>query len=253
VPAITEGNAKQYGTSEKLAARARLHQAYSHDDNPWFPWVASNLRLQPGDRILDIGCGPAWFWEAAGDAVPDGIHLTLADLSPGMIEEAVARCRALGFASVAGVVTDASALPFDDASLDKVIAMHMLYHVRNQPGGTLAVATNDRNNLAALYALTTAFGSEGVDPAGAAFGFEIAETVLSATFGSVEKRVNPGRLRITEPNDVLLALTSYPPGDTASEDQIAAFRRRIDDAFDAGQGVLEAQKHIGLFLAAKPA
>lgn len=260
---ITQGHAKQYATSEKLAARARLHQAYSHDEQPWFSFVASNMGLVPGDRVLDLGCGPGWFWAGAGDAVPAGLHLTLADLSPGMVEEATTRCRDLNFASVDGVVADASALPFADASFDKVIAMHMLYHVPDQataiaemhrvlkPGGTLGVSTNDRDNLASLYALTAAFGGDGTDPAGIAFGFDRAEELLSARFGNVERRQNPGHLRITDPEDVFMALTSYPPGDGAPEDQIAAFRAAIATAFARGQGVLEAEKRLGLFLATK--
>jgi SAM-dependent methyltransferase len=260
---ITEGAVRQYATSEKLAARARLHQAYSHDDHPWFPWVAANVALAPGQAVLDLGCGPGWFWVGAGDAVPPGLTLTLADLSPRMVEEATDRCRGLGFASVAGVVADAVSLPFPDASFDRVIAMHMLYHVRDQqaalaemhrvlkPGGLLGVTTNDRDNLAALNALATVFGGDGSDPGGVAFGFARARDLLSAQFGNVEQRVNPGRLRITEPEDVFMALTSYPPGDGAPADQLTAFRTRIAQAFASGQGVLEAEKRMGLFLSRK--
>ena len=126
---ITQGNAKQYATSEKLAARARLHQAYSHDEQPWFSFVASNMGLVPGDRVLDLGCGPGWFWAGAGDAVPAGLHLTLADLSPGMVEEATTRCRDLNFASVDGVVADASALPFADASFDMAFSSLVFFEI----------------------------------------------------------------------------------------------------------------------------
>lgn len=260
---ITEGAVKQYATSEKLAARARLHQAYSHDDNPWFPWVASNMDLASGQSVLDLGCGPGWFWVAAGDAVPAGIELALADLSPHMVDEATSRCNGLNFASVEGVVADAVSLPFPDRSFDRVIAMHMLYHVRDQraalaemhrvlkPGGLLGVTTNDLDNLAALNALTTVFGTDGSDAGGAAFSFARARELLSAQFGNVDQRVNPGRLRITEPEDVFMALTSYPPGDGAPDDQITAFRARIADAFAKGQGVLEAEKRMGLFLSRK--
>ena len=75
--------------------------------------------------------------------------------------------------------------------------------------------------------------------------------MLSAQFGNVEQRVNPGRLRITEPEDVFMALTSYPPGDGAPADQLTAFRTRIAQAFASGQGVLEAEKRMGLFLSRK--
>src|SRR5688572_27725132 len=78
---------KQYGNSEKLAARARLHQNYSTAATPWFQWVASQVELRSGGRVLDVGCGPAWFWAAAADVLPDELDLTLTDLSAGMVEE----------------------------------------------------------------------------------------------------------------------------------------------------------------------
>lgn len=61
----------------------------------------------------------------------------------------------------------------------------------------------------------------------------------------------PAQLRITEPDDVFLALTSYPPGDRATEAELGRFRDAIEAAFARGNGVLEAEKQIGLFVARK--
>ncbi|MGN6487663.1 MAG: class I SAM-dependent methyltransferase [Devosia sp.] len=261
---ITSGMNRQYADSSKLAARARLHQEFSVGE-PWFPWVMDRLPLKAGDRVLDIGCGPAWFWAASEGRFPNGLHLTLADQSEGMVAEAVGRCTPLGFASVAGQTADVIALPFPDASFDTIVAMHMLYHVGDQakavaelhrvlkPGGTLAVTTNGAGNLQQLYALSTTFGSPPVDPAAAAFGFEAAESLLAARFGNVSKAVCPGGLRVTDPEVVFLALTSYPPGDGASDEQLAAFRAAIADAFSNGNGILSVEKETGLFLSRKAA
>lgn len=262
---ITSGNAEQYGDSRKLAARARLNSEYTIAETGWFPWVAGQLPLKPGDSALDVGCGPGWFWAAAANDLPQNLHLTLSDLSPGMVREAVDRCRPLPFASVIGRQAEAAALPFEDGTFDAVIAMHMLYHLRDpakgiaemhrvlKPGGFLAVTTNGADNMREMYALTTVFGSQPVDPAGAAFGYDSAQRIMQAQFGNVTMTQHPASLRVTDPEDVFLALTSYPPGDAADEAQLAAFRHAITEAFQAGNGVLEVGKESGLFISRKAA
>lgn len=262
---ITSGNAEQYGDSRKLAARARLNSEYTVAEIGWFPWVAKQLPLNAGDSVLDVGCGPGWFWATAASELPENLNLTLSDLSPGMVQEAVERCRPLPFASVTGQQADATALPFEDGSFDAVIAMHMFYHLTDpskrvaemyrvlKPGGFLAVTTNGAENMRELYALTTVFGSAPADPAGAAFGYDAAERFMQAQFGNVSMMQHPASLRVTEQEDVFLALTSYPPGDRADEAQLAAFRDAITEAFKAGNGVLEVGKESGLFISRKAA
>jgi SAM-dependent methyltransferase len=260
---LTTGLTGQYSNSQKLAARARLHTEYSVSETPWFDWIAKRLGLKEGDRVLDIGCGPGWFWQGSAHLLPERIELTLADKSPGMVSEALDRCRSIKQWTVTGLEADAADLPLADKSVDAVIAMHMLYHVPDQakalaemhrvlkPGGLLAVTTNGAGNLRDLYALTTIFGSDPVEPVAATFGLEIAERRLKAQFGNVTREIQPAHLRITSPEDVFMALTSYPPGDTAPDEQLAAFRAAIDAAFARGNGVLEVEKEVALFLSRK--
>ncbi len=262
---ITSGMTQQYSDSQKLAARARINSKYTIAEIGWFPWVASQLPLRSGDRVLDVGCGPGWFWAATANAWPERLDLTLVDLSPGMVQEAVERCRTLPFGSVRGQRSDASALPFEEGSFDAVIAMHMLYHLPDpakgiaemfrvlKPGGSLVVTTHGAGNMRKMYELTTVFGSPPSDPAAAAFGFDTADRLMRAQFGNVTMAQHPARLRITEPEDVFLALTSYPPGDGASEPQLAEFRKAIASAFEQGNGVLEVEKQAGLFVSRKMA
>lgn len=263
--AITTGNAEQYADSRKLAARARLNSHYTIAEKGWFEWVADALPLTQGAKLLDIGCGPGWFWAATAAQMPSDLNLTLADQSAGMPAEALERCKDLPFASVENVIADAASLPFADASFDGVIAMHMLYHVADQtkaiaemarvlkPGGFLAVTTNGVGNTERLYELSAVFGSARQDPSGIAFGYDKADALLGAKFGAVSRHDYPARLRITDTEDVFLALTSYPPGDSADEQTLAVFRTAIAAAFDAGGGVLETQKQTALFLTRKPA
>jgi SAM-dependent methyltransferase len=254
---------EQYADSRKLAARARLHAEYTVAETPWFAWVARHLPLASGDAVLDVGCGPAWFWAAVADTLPAELELRLVDSSPGMVQEAVERCKALPFKSVEGKQADAVALPFEDDMFEAVIAMHMLYHLSDpaagiaemfrvlKPGGFLAVTTNGAGNLHELYELTSVFGGAPTEPVAAVFGFDAAERLMRSQFGNVTKFQHPAILRITDPEDVFLALTSYPPGEDASEAQQEAFREAIGDAFRKGKGVMETQKEMGLFVSKK--
>jgi len=250
----------QYRDSRKLAARARLHREFSTAEVPWHRWVAEKAALPEGGAVLDVGCGPAWFWTEAEKVAPTDLRLTLVDRSAGMVEEALERVRGLGrWNSVEGVVADAMRLPFAAASFDAAIAMHMLYHTADpeaavaelaralKPGGRLVVTLNGRDNLAELYALGHAvFGGYASDPSAETFGLEIAEPILRRHFATVELELHPDSIECTDPEVVLDYLQSFPPGDTASAEQVEQARERIADAFGS-DGRLSVRKRVGLF------
>ncbi|WP_417307535.1 class I SAM-dependent methyltransferase [Devosia sp.] len=258
-------NTKQYGQVDKLQARARLHQLYSRQETPWFPFVFSQGGVNAGDSVLDIGCGPGWFWAASNDSAPDGLSVTLCDLSEGMEREATERVEGLARDwRVAASVADVTALPFQDESFDAIFCLHMLYHVTDQtravdelhrvlrPGGRLVVTTNGREDMLALYGLAgRAFDIDPTNPAAALFGFEDAERLLKDRFGNVARHDHQSGLSITDKSHVFDALTSYPPGDTAPPEQLEALRTAISEAFAAGGGRLEADNQRAAFVSVK--
>ncbi len=200
------------------------------------------------------------------DVLPAELDLTLADLSPGMVQEAIERCKSLPpFHSVSGQQADAAALPFRDDSFDAAVAMHMLYHVAEpevairemfrilKPGGTLAVTTNGTGNMREIYELTAVFGSAPTDPSAATFSYDTAEAMMRKQFGNQTMSQHPATLQVTSREDVFSALTSYPPGENASEAQLVAFRAAIDRAFEQGNGTRRVQKQSGLFLSREQA
>lgn len=106
--------------------------------------VVRRARLQPGERVLDIGTGTG---SAAAAARGEGREVIGIDAAPGMLE--IAR------SDVAGVrfeEMDFAALRFDDASVDVVLAAHALLFATDQvavlaewlrvtrPGGRLSLS-----------------------------------------------------------------------------------------------------------------
>ncbi len=110
------------------------------------------LAAQPGERILDLGCGDGQLTERL---IATGAHVTGIDASPQMV--AAARMR--GIQALEG---PAESLPFDDASFDAVFSNAVLHWVRGQdemlsevqrvlrPGGRFVAEMGGHGNIAAI-------------------------------------------------------------------------------------------------------
>jgi arsenite methyltransferase len=78
--------------------------------------------LQPGERVLDIGCGAATDVLMAAQMVgPEG-HVTGLDFTPEMVAKASASVEAANVENVEIVEGEAEKLPFPDEAFDVVIS-----------------------------------------------------------------------------------------------------------------------------------
>src|SRR5260221_10179929 len=77
--------------------------------------------FQPGQRVLDIGCGVGA--TAIAMARRFGVHVAAADISPIMRACAAANVRSAGFEDLVSIEeADITALPFPDGAFDRVVA-----------------------------------------------------------------------------------------------------------------------------------
>lgn len=87
--------------------------------------AARALVAQPGDSLLDLGCGTGWF---SRRAAADGLVVTGLDPNAGWL----AYARAHGGSGIEWVDGDARALPFADASFDHVLSIAALCFVDDE-------------------------------------------------------------------------------------------------------------------------
>lgn len=109
------------------------------------------LSIEPGDRVLDVACGPGNFSRDFAVAAGDGGLVVGLDASAPMLATAV---RETERANVAYVRGDAAALPFRDESFDAVCCFAALYLIEEPsralaelvrvlaPGGRVALLTS---------------------------------------------------------------------------------------------------------------
>jgi ubiquinone/menaquinone biosynthesis C-methylase UbiE len=178
----------QYRTDDNLRARQTLWMTSRREPpGDFFEWVLGVADVQPGESVVEVGCGNGEYVARLGCI---GM-----DLSPGMLAAARARVTA---PLVGG---DAQAIPFADAAFDVVLAPHMLYHVPDRamaarelrrvtrPGGRCIAVTNSSSNHAEMVRLVEEIVGDGWRwrrPSDVAFSVENGAEQLRAGFDSVE-------------------------------------------------------------------
>jgi arsenite methyltransferase len=91
--------------------------------------VRAAVAAQPGERILDLGCGPGYYVAELAELVGPGGHVAGMDQSAAML--AIARSRCEGRDNTSFAEGDATALPFEDGAFDAVLSVQVMEYVQD--------------------------------------------------------------------------------------------------------------------------
>lgn len=139
------------------------HEAYE----AMFTWrqelepLVAGADLQPGQRVLDYGCGPGQLTlELAGRVAPGG-HVTGLDINADFVARTNARAAEAGLSeAVEARLLEGARLPVDDGAVDRVVCKSVLEYVDDPaavllefyrvvaPGGRAHVVDSDWGMLA---------------------------------------------------------------------------------------------------------
>lgn len=152
----------QYSKPEKLRIRQETHARFSDKPGDGFlGWVESHLAVESGDVVLDAASGPGIYHQFLQR---DDVRVLAIDYSLGMVRAVLSSASQRGL-TVQACRARLESLPLPDASCDRVMANHVLYHVRDikaailelrrtlKPGGRVVIATGASDCLEELESL----------------------------------------------------------------------------------------------------
>lgn len=256
----------QYENASNISARIQLHERFSSNPKSWFPWIYEQCPLREANDILEIGCGDGTLWVANESSLPSDVHITLTDISDGMLRDARRNIMSSATSSLFSFsVADAHHLPFNDNSFDVVIANHVLFYCEDlatvcqelrrvlRPGGRLIASTYGNQHMQEVNDLVTSYDSRIVlssDKLYHRFGKENGTSLLTPYFDDVHWIAYEDSLTITEAGPLIsYILSCHGNQNQYLSEHYADFRTFVEKRIQNG---FHITKDAGVFVASTP-
>ncbi|MDD2958202.1 MAG: methyltransferase domain-containing protein [Lachnospiraceae bacterium] len=254
----------QYQDASNISARINLHSLYSQNQQGWFPWIFQQCRIRFGMNILELGCGDGALWTENLSRLPADIHITLSDISEGMLRDAR---RAIGGndSRFSFQTFDCHKIPLEDERYDLVIANHVLFYCCDiprvcrevqrvlKPGGRFLCSAYGSRHMKEVSRLVQDFDERIVlsaDKLYERFGKENGARILQASFPDSPWILYEDSLLVTDPEPLIsYVLSCHGNQNQYILDHYKEFRSFVKKKVAKGFSIT---KEAGLFLAAKP-
>lgn len=212
----------QYQDASNISARINLHSLYSQNKQGWFPWIYEHMRVVSGMQILEIGCGDGELWKQNLKSLPDGISISLSDISEGMLRDARRKIGAED-ARFDFSVFDCHNIPYEDGTFEMVAANHMLFYCMDienvcrevrrvlKPGGKFVCGTYGGDHMKEVNGLVQKFDERIVLSAEKLyerFGRENGRQILEPYFSNIQWVQYEDKLIVPEPEPLIAYILS---------------------------------------------
>lgn len=262
---------EQYRSPDNLNRRINIH-TYSTSAQSWMEWVYERLALQSGETVLELGCGTGLLWMEQIRLLPEGLTLILTDRSDAMLEqtrrnlapyekELSARRIRLEYR-----ILDADALELPASCYDRIIANHMLYHVRHRdaclaaisralkPDGLFCCSTVGETHMRELHELVQAFDPRIDIPfrnLTGGFLLENGAPQLQRHFSRMERQDQDNDLIVDNPQAIYDYIYSFPGNSSLILEQRGQeLRQLLQDKLER-EGAMYIHKSAGMFICRK--
>jgi ubiquinone/menaquinone biosynthesis C-methylase UbiE len=231
--------------------------------------VRAALAVEPGDRALDVGCGPGFYCAELLAEVGSSGSVVGIDGSPAMLALAAQRCE--GADNVEFHEADATSLPVPDASVDRALCVQVLEYLADpdaalaemhrtlRPRGRVVVWDIDwatvsihSNNPARMEQVMRAFDEHLADPS---LPRTLAPRLRAAGFADVEMQAYPFASCEMDPETygaaVQPGISSFVPGRQGiTDDEAKAWLAEQRELGERGEYFMSSTQFC--FAATKP-
>lgn len=198
----------QYENANNISARIRLHKDYSTNKQGWFPWIYETgiapILKENTDatiEILELGCGEGSLWMENKSLLPENVHITVSDISEGMIRDIR---RNIGADERFSYKTfDCHKIPAENITYDIIIANHLLFYCDDieqvcneirrvlKPDGVFLCSTYGSRHMKEITQLVQKFDKRIILAAEnlyERFGLENGQAILNVFFSKIQIR-----------------------------------------------------------------